>query len=80
MVKYEPMTKTKYGCAFCGKGVQFANLVSFSKNRVHKVRRPNLHTHRMLIEGEKMKLRLCTSCKRSVRLEERAKAGLVVAK
>ncbi len=80
MLKYVPMMKTRYGCAFCGKGVQFANLVSFSKNRVHKVRRPNLHTHRMEIEGEKMKLKLCTSCKRSVRLEERTKAGLVAAK
>lgn len=80
MLKYEPMIKTKYGCAFCGKGVQFANLVSFSKNRVHKVRRPNLHTHRMEIGGEKMKLKLCTGCKRSVRLEERARMGRVATK
>ena len=72
MLEYVPMMKKKYGCAFCGKGVQNSNLVSFSKNRVNIIRRPNLHTQRMKIGGETVKLRLCTKCKRAVRAGERA--------
>lgn len=66
--------KKRYGCAVCGKGVQHANLVSFSKNRVHKIRRPNLHSHKMKMGGESIKVKLCTSCKRTVRLAERETA------
>ncbi len=73
MIKYELMMKKRYGCAICGKGIQHANLVSFSKNRVHKIRRPNLHSHKMKIGGESIKVKLCTSCKRTVRLAEREK-------
>ena len=58
-------------CATCGKGVQHSNLVSFSKNRVHHVRKPNLHTHHLVIEGERVKIRVCTSCKRELRLVDR---------
>jgi len=72
VLEYVPMMKKKYGCAFCGKGVQNSNLVSFSKNRVNIIRRPNLHTQRMKIGGETVKLRLCTKCKRAVRAGERA--------
>lgn len=79
MVEYEPMKKTKYGCAFCGKGIQMKNLVSFSKNRVHTFRRPNLHSHKMIVNGESLKLKLCTSCKRSIRKEERTYGNRVVA-
>ena len=53
-------------CNICGKGVQHANLVSHAKNRVHIVRKPNLHTHKMVIDGEKIKLSLCAKCKRSM--------------
>lgn len=62
---------SKYGCALCGKSVQFANLVSFSKNRVKKIRKPNLHTHRMMIDKLMVKVKLCTSCKRMVRRVEK---------
>ncbi len=65
------MVKKRYGCVFCGKGIQNSNLVSFSKNRVNIIRRPNLHTHRMEVGGRSVKLRLCTKCKRSVRYEEK---------
>lgn len=79
MIEYVPMEKKRYACDFCGKGVQNSNLVSFSKNRVHKVRRPNLHAHKMKIEGEAVHLKLCTSCKRTVRASEKvAKPEVVV--
>lgn len=80
VIKYQPMVKTRYACSFCGKGVQNSNLVSFSKNRVHRIRRPNLHAHKMVIEGEAIRLKLCTSCKRSVRASEGTKVVVATAK
>lgn len=65
------MEKEKYGCAICGKGVQFANLVSFSKRRTKQIRRPNLHTHRMVVDAQRIKIKVCTTCKRSLREGER---------
>ncbi len=73
VIKYAPMMKTRYACDFCGKGTQNSNLVSFSKNRVHKIRRPNLHAHKMVVAGESVRLKLCTSCKRTVRVSEKEK-------
>lgn len=82
VLKYQPMTATKkkYGCTLCGKGVQNSNLVSFSKNRVNIIRRPNLHTHWIAIGGETVKLRLCSKCKRTVRVGERPATVVMVAK
>lgn len=62
------MTETRsYGCENCGKGVQFINRVSHAKNRMHTFRRPNLHTARLVLDGEKIKTRLCTKCLRSAK-------------
>ena len=63
--------KGRYGCAVCGKGVQHANSVSFSKQRTKIVRKPNLHTHHIEIDGIKTKIRVCTSCKRALRVDYR---------
>lgn len=48
------------------------NLVSFSKRRIKKTRKPNLHVHHLVIEGSKVKIKVCTSCKRSLREAQRA--------
>lgn len=61
----------KLECAICGKGVQHANLVSFSKRRVKKIRKPNLHVHHLVIEGMKVKIKVCTTCKRTLRKAQR---------
>jgi len=63
--------KGRLQCAICGKGVQHANLVSFSKRRIKKVRKPNLHVHHLMVDGTKVKIKVCTSCKRSFRLVQR---------
>lgn len=63
--------KRKFGCFLCGKGVQFAHKVSHAKNRSKTIRRPNLHSHKMMIDGERIKVKLCTKCKREVRKLER---------
>jgi len=62
---------TKYGCAICGKGVQYSNLVSFSKRRIKHVRKPNLHAHKLMVEGQRVRIKVCTICKRSIRQTER---------
>lgn len=53
-----------YVCDKCGKGIQRGNLVSHAKNRVKRVRKPNLHTVMVLENGKKVRMRLCTSCLR----------------
>ena len=64
--------KGKLGCAICDKGVQHANLVSFSKRRVKHIRKPNLHVHHLTVDGVKVKIKVCTVCKRSLRKTQRA--------
>jgi len=71
IIDYMTGRKRKFGCFLCGKGVQFAHKVSHAKNRTKIIRRPNLHTHKMVIDGEKVKIKLCTKCKREVRRMER---------
>jgi len=73
------MEKGKLGCTICGKGVQHTNLVSFSKRRIKHTRKPNLHTHHLVIDGTRVKVKLCTTCKRSVKLSERETAKATVA-
>ncbi len=51
-------------CQNCGKGVQYSNLVSHAKNRVHTIRKPNLHAARIVLDGKTVKTRLCTKCLR----------------
>ena len=57
--------KIKYGCEKCGKGVQFANQVSHAKNRTKIVRRPNLHSARIVENKKIVRMTLCTKCLRS---------------
>lgn len=61
------MRKGRFGCAACSKGVQYGNKVSHAKNRTRIFRRPNLHSHKMVIDGIKTKVMLCTKCKRLAR-------------
>lgn len=66
--------KGRLQCAICSKGVQTSNLVSFSKQRTKIVRKPNLHAHKMEVDGTKIRIKVCTSCKRALRLAERTAA------
>lgn len=54
-------------CDFCGKKRDVGHNVSHAKNRTQRIRKPNLHTHRLQITEGKLKLRLCTKCLRSVK-------------
>lgn len=67
-------------CDLCSKKRDVGHNVSHAKNRTQRIRKPNLHAHRMQMpldsDGQKssIKLRLCTKCLRTV------KAGSVQAK
>lgn len=56
-------------CDICGKGVMVGNNVSHANNRTKRLFKPNLKSVRLLVAGQKIKMRLCTSCLR----KERAK-------
>jgi len=56
-----------YVCDLCSKGRDVGHNVSHAKNRTQKVRKPNLHTHRMATPEGKVKMLLCTKCKRLVK-------------
>jgi len=51
-------------CANCGKGVMYGHNVSHAKNRTRKIFKPNLHVARIFINGNRKKMRLCTTCLR----------------
>ncbi len=51
-------------CYMCGKGSDFGHLVSHAKNRTKTIRKPNLHPAKIMVNGKKMKVRLCTKCLR----------------
>lgn len=55
-------------CDYCDKKRDMGHNVSHAKNRSKRARKPNLHTYRMPKgDGTRIKLRLCTSCLRSVK-------------
>lgn len=51
-------------CQNCGKGVMYGHNVSHSKRRTRKIFKPNLHSARILIDGNFVRLKLCTKCLR----------------
>lgn len=49
-------------CQVCGKGVDFGHHVTFAGNRNKRKRRPNLQRVRVLYEGRRARLWVCTRC------------------
>lgn len=52
-------------CYTCYKSADNGNLVSHAKNRSKHLRKPNLHTAHIIVNGAKKKVSLCTKCLRS---------------
>lgn len=64
-------------CAVCGKGRDVGHNVSHAKNRTQRIRKPNLHSHRLILDEGSVRVRLCTKCLRLVkkaRVEQVAEA------
>lgn len=64
-------------CDLCGKKRDVGHNVSHAKNRTQRIRKPNLHAHRMQIPASpsatqgtgttSLRLKLCTKCLRTVK-------------
>lgn len=60
-------------CEICGKGRQVGNNVSHAHNKTKKVWEPNLQKIRVRLEsGQVKRLRVCTACIRSGRIQKAA--------
>lgn len=57
-------------CDLCGKGPQFGHNVSHAHNLTRKVWRPNLQRVRARIGGSVRRIRVCTRCLRSGKVEK----------
>ncbi len=54
-----------YKCEICGKGPRVANKVSHSNIKTKRVQKPNLRAVRALVDGQTVRMRICTRCLRS---------------
>ena len=52
-------------CVVCGKGTAFGNQVSHAGNRSKRTRKPNLQNVRVLWEGRRVRVKVCTRCLKS---------------
>lgn len=64
-----------YECDYCLKTIDHGHLVSHAKNRVVTLRKPNLHSARVLENGKVVRRKLCTKCLRSADRPNFRKAG-----
>ena len=64
-----------YACDITGKGKQFGNNVPFSQKKTRKVWKPNLQPKTLVINGQKVRLKLATSTIRTLKKWERAEAA-----
>ena len=69
-----------YACEYCGKTIDIGHNVSHAKNRTRRLRKPNLHSKRV-VEGESLVRRLlCVKCGRTaVRPQDKLEALKLVA-
>jgi large subunit ribosomal protein L28 len=52
-------------CMVCGKTKSFGHNVSHSKRRTNRDFKPNVHRKRLVINGELVRLKICTRCIRT---------------
>lgn len=56
-------------CDICGKSVTFGKQYSHSHIRTNRPWKPNVQNVRVLVNGRPMKLKVCTRCLRSGRVQ-----------
>ena len=59
-----------FDCVVCGKKRMSGNNVSHANNKTKRVFRPNLQTVRALLNGTAQRIRVCTRCLRSGRIQK----------
>jgi large subunit ribosomal protein L28 len=57
-------------CEVCGKGPQFGNRISHAHNLTRRRWNPNLQTVRAIVNGGRRRMRVCTSCLRSGKVQK----------
>ena len=57
-------------CKICGKGPQFGHNVSHAHNKTRKIFHPNLQRIRVQWKGNSRRMRVCTRCIRSGRVQK----------
>jgi large subunit ribosomal protein L28 len=62
----EGRTNVAGKCDICGKTKSFGNNVSFSKKSTNRDFRPNVQKKRLMINGEAVRLNVCTRCMRTL--------------
>jgi len=58
-------------CEICGKGSMSGNLVSHSNRRTRRVSKPNIQRVKGVVDGTPARVRACTRCIRSGKVEKR---------
>lgn len=51
-----------FKCDNCGKKQSLGHRVSHAKNRTNHAFRPNIQKKRVMVDGQSMRLKLCTNC------------------
>jgi large subunit ribosomal protein L28 len=64
-----------YACDITGKGKQFGNNVPFSQKKTRKVWKPNLQPKTIVVNGQKVRLKLAASTIRTLKKWEREEAA-----
>jgi large subunit ribosomal protein L28 len=59
-------------CEICGRGPVFGNRISHAHNVTSRRWNVNLQTVRALVKGATRRMRVCTSCLRSGRVQKAA--------
>ncbi len=54
-----------YVCEYCGKGIDIGHNVSHAKNRTRRLRKPNLHSKRVVEMTGMVRRLLCVKCART---------------
>jgi len=57
-------------CQLCGKKIQFGHRISHAHNVTKRKWKPNLHLVRVEIDGVRKRLKLCTRCLRSAKINK----------
>lgn len=56
-------------CEVCGKGIAFGQQVSHSNIKTKRTWYPNLQRVRAIVDGKPKRIRVCTRCLRSGKVE-----------
>jgi large subunit ribosomal protein L28 len=65
-------------CLICHKGVQYGHNVSHSKRRTLRTFKPNLHSTKVVVNGQTKRAKLCTKCLRMYKRTSAAMAEIEV--